>query len=573
LFVCLLLFFNDLYFRNGWKKKKNWTSPEIQNELLEAMAHLIQREQIQTIRQNGWFSIIADETTDVSTREQLSLLIRTVGEDLEAEEMFLGFTNVESTTGEDLTKVIKDTLLRLGLDIAHCRGQAYDGAANMAGRFRGVQARIAEEVPEALYLHCANHSLNLALQDIAKMEVLFRNALSVVHEAGKIIGGSAKRKGLFEDLCREEGIDSPSLSGLCQTRWTCRTGAIQKVLNSYRVLQGTLEEIGKERGQATAQGLAVLMEKGEIFLGISLARSLFGMAEKVSRNLQSAGLSFSEAYKQVALLLKELESLDIDSLVDRAWGEMQEMNLEKPRERRTQKIPARYEEEVIFIDQGQEEEREEEGDGGKREEIKQTFKRTRDQMVKLIKERFNQKNFEALLAAEELIVGGLKGKPEREKISLVASTWGKDLDIQGLWDQIGSLKLLRKETGDTLKGLLSWFRDPETKKSHNIFPDVKKLLKLLLLPPPSTACAERNFSLLRRLKTWLRSTMSQERLTHLALLATNDINHLSIEEVAREFVRANEREKVFVAWYQAEKKEAKIQKQNTKTKNKLTKCS
>jgi len=41
-------------------------------------------------------------------------------------------------------------------------GQGYDGAANMAGRFKGTQTVVKEIYTKALYVHCAAHSLNLA---------------------------------------------------------------------------------------------------------------------------------------------------------------------------------------------------------------------------------------------------------------------------------------------------------------------------------------------------------------------------------------------------------------------------
>ena len=50
---------------------------------------------------------------------------------------------------------------------------------------------------------------------------------------------------------------------------------------------------------------------------------------------------------------------------------------------------------------------------------------------------------------------------------------------------------------------------PEVK---SMFPQVEKLLRLLLISPASSCEAERTFSALRRMKTWLRSTMTQERL-------------------------------------------------------------
>lgn len=50
---------------------------------------------------------------------------------------------------------------------------------------------------------------------------------------------------------------------------------------------------------------------------------------------------------------------------------------------------------------------------------------------------------------------------------------------------------------------------------------VERLFKFLVVVPASSATAERSFSTLRpvrRLKTYLRATMAQERLNHLAVL-------------------------------------------------------
>jgi hypothetical protein len=51
-----------------------------------------------------------------------------------------------------------------------------------------------------------------------------------------------------------------------------------------------------------------------------------------------------------------------------------------------------------------------------------------------------------------------------------------------------------------------------------MFPLVEALVRLLLVNPASSATAERSFSSLRRLKTYLRSTCGQRRLNNLAFL-------------------------------------------------------
>ena len=62
------------------------------------------------------------------------------------------------------------------------RWQTYDGAAYMAGCLNGVAARILSENPPALYVHCANHSLDLALKDCVKASKMIRGTLDLVQD-------------------------------------------------------------------------------------------------------------------------------------------------------------------------------------------------------------------------------------------------------------------------------------------------------------------------------------------------------------------------------------------------------
>ncbi len=42
----------------------------------------------------------------------------------------------------------------VGVVVENMRGQGYDGAGNMSGKHKGVQARIRSVIPEAIYTHC-----------------------------------------------------------------------------------------------------------------------------------------------------------------------------------------------------------------------------------------------------------------------------------------------------------------------------------------------------------------------------------------------------------------------------------
>ena len=70
-------------------------------------------------------------------------------------------------------------------------------------------------------------------------------------------------------------------------------------------------------------------------------------------------------------------------------------------------------------------------------------------------------------------------------------------------------------------------------------------MKLILVMPAMNATSERSFSALRRIKTYLRSTMKQERLNSLIVLHVHKdlIDALDLSQVANEFVEGNDTRK------------------------------
>ena len=71
---------------------------------------------------------------------------------------------------------------------------------------------------------------------------------------------------------------------------------------------------------------------------------------------------------------------------------------------------------------------------------------------------------------------------------------------------------------------------------------VEGLVRLLLLVPASSATAERSFSALRRIKTWLRSTMSQASLNYVCLLNIHSeiLDTFDLNAVVADFIAKND---------------------------------
>lgn len=72
---------------------------------------------------------------------------------------------------------------------------------------------------------------------------------------------------------------------------------------------------------------------------------------------------------------------------------------------------------------------------------------------------------------------------------------------------------------------------------EHIFPTIFQLLTILCTLPVSVATSERSFSTLRRVKTWLRSQMQEDRLTSLCLLNVHRENILNINLIIDRFAK------------------------------------
>jgi hypothetical protein len=151
---------DDNVLKDWMVRTRNWTSHDILNKMLEIMAHDVLRQLAGKARKT-YFALIVDETTDMATKEQVSVCLRTVDEQFNIEDS-VGFYQTSSTTSEVLFRIIKDVLLRLDLKLSKCRGQTYDDAAAMSGVNTGVATRILAEEKRALNTKCLAHSLNLA---------------------------------------------------------------------------------------------------------------------------------------------------------------------------------------------------------------------------------------------------------------------------------------------------------------------------------------------------------------------------------------------------------------------------
>ena len=279
-------------------RKTKWTSAEIQNEIIEIMAQFIVRKMSADIKERKYFAIQADETADQSRIEQMCVSIRSVTDSLEAEENILGLYALDECNSASITQALMDVLLRLGLNIADCRGQCYDGASAMSGHLSGVAARLSQLEVRAVYTHCQMHSLNLAVQDTVGGIPFLRDFLSLAKDLIVFLRHSPKRCTLVQNIAAQMGCEQTHIRPFCPTRFSMSYHAFSGLKKQVTIIPEALAEISKnvadDKIKATASGFEKQLDNFHFYFSLCVSHSLFELTDTLSKQLQSPSISAGE---------------------------------------------------------------------------------------------------------------------------------------------------------------------------------------------------------------------------------------------------------------------------------------
>ena len=113
------------------KSARKHTAPENQNEMLELKAHRVLRRILEEIHSSPYLTVMVDEATDKSNKEQLTLVVRWVSDDFVVSEEFLGLYTLSAIDARNIVDVMKDAFLWFQIPLAKLLGQCYDGCSTM----------------------------------------------------------------------------------------------------------------------------------------------------------------------------------------------------------------------------------------------------------------------------------------------------------------------------------------------------------------------------------------------------------------------------------------------------------
>lgn len=161
-----------------------------------------------------------------------------------------------------------------------------------------------------------------------------------------------------------------------------------------------------------------------------------------------------------------------------------------------------------------------------------------DRVLTEMRERFASRDTHILTSLADVVLG----KAAEDSFKAVSEFYNVDQDI--LMAETAVFHNLEGVELKTANKVLNYLQSNSLCETLPHFSEVAKTLATI----PATSCsAERSFSCLRRLKTYLRSTMGQDRLSALGLLCIErgHANRVDINTIVEVFGRRKGRDKMF----------------------------
>lgn len=538
----------------------HYLGKRIQNEMITLLNSAVKEKITNLIKLNKYYSIIVDCTPDVSHIEQMSLIVRVVcpssdEKHIEVHEHFLSFIEIDNSSGAGITDKIIEVLESHNLSVANMRGQSYDNGSNMRGRHSGVQSRILNLNPRAFFVPCSAHTLNLVVNDSASCCVEGITFFDIIQHLYVFFSSSTQRWALLK-----KHITGFTLKSLSETRWASRIDALKPLRYHLKEVIAALYDCMNEDGQPNvttvtaarnkSEATAILqkIEKYKFICSLIVWYDILFDINVTSKAFQAVSLNLSQAVTLLSKSMVFLEDYRTDAKFDCILEEAKtiaidldiDVQFERARVRRQRRQFDYEQHDEVFDDPIQ--------------NFKVNFfNNILDNAIQSLRDRFqliqeHNNKFELLYNFGN-ITNITDDDIQKYCMDLeLLLTDGDQKDISGL-DLFDELKYIKSHLStdccDSPTEILNYLLENNLTTA---LPNIYIALRIIITLPITVASAERSFSKLKLIKTYLRSTMLQDRLDGLATLSIERdlVRKLELDDLINNFAAMKARKKVFM---------------------------
>ena len=501
-------------------KNAQYTSKDAVVEFVEALGTWVDESLLARLQNTRHFSLLADECTNITTIEELSVACRWV-ENGRPVEHFIEIIPLKKADSKTIYETLVDCLKMKGVQISKLIGMGFDGAATFSGKRNGVQTLLKTNSPHSIFVHCHCHLLQLACVQAANSTPGIKHVYITLTTLWKFFHYSPKRAECLKEVQRVLNMPEMKVIKPSDTRWLAHERCVKAVKESYTAILITLNNIYEETHQPEALGIGKALGSKSTIFAVCLLNYVLPQVAKLSRTLQSEKLdltvvsslveatlySLDDALSPAANWVLELhdmkESLEEVTGVDITTSDIQtfQNNVGNPFVSTLKgNISSRFcSQDIVSALSIFDPKKTPNSDSSE-------YQQYGECSVKVLLDHYGGRKTAVTLEGEEYEVMGL-----------VSS------EITAEWKTLKHY--LTKKPQEDMASQLHELVTNETLIS--MFPNLNTLATICLTLPIGTASVERSFSQMKMIKTRLRNRLGEKSLSHLMKIAIEAPDKLS----------------------------------------------
>lgn len=362
----------------------------------------------------------------------------------------------------------------------------------MSGRNTGVQARVKEKYNFAHFVHCYAHQLNLIMSKAASESSQVRLFFGNLQELPSFFKNSPQRVAV---LTRIVGKRIPHGA---PTRWNFNIRTVNVVFERRESMLECMEEIENSFSNQTvcsaASSIRRMLQDPKFIFWLTFFHRIMPHADILFNELQKRKIDPVEINQKIQVFEQSIMTVrnSMEEIINEARNIISSLDCEAMPSKRKRNNDSPFDHRIAALE-------------------------VCDIIINCAKDRFDYKNH--LLAASLLysdqFANYINCFPD-EKLKATCDSY-PNFDKERLKTEL-SVIYSRPDCRD-LQGAIPFLKLLIQNNLTNSFQETKKLLEILITIPMSTAEAERSFSTLKRIKTFLRNSMMEERLVALSMLS------------------------------------------------------
>ena len=287
-----------------------YKSKRIIQEFLEVLAKQIEEKQLQELSCSTFFSLMINESTDVAVVNEMVVYARYLTATKNVKTGFMKIIELLNGTAETIETALLKYLENKSLPLAKFVGFGTDGEKVMTGRVNGVAARLKRHQPILTSIHCVCHRLALAAaqagKDVPFINKKFKPTLSQLFYFYQ--NSPVRMSGL---KAIEELLEMPALKlkKAADTRWLSHESACRTLVKVLPAVLVSLAREAEERGDALAYGLDKIVRQYNFIATLYMMCDVLPAINRLSCILQSTSVNFSQLHMLVSTTIHTLEML------------------------------------------------------------------------------------------------------------------------------------------------------------------------------------------------------------------------------------------------------------------------